>query len=273
MADPASINVRTIAEFRANRGQVGGGFTGAPLLLLHTVGARSGTPRINPMMYLPDAGRYLVFASKAGSDRNPDWYHNLLIHPDARIEVDDEILTVRAVVLQADERDAAFAEQARRYPGFARYQRKTERVIPVISLIPTDEPDSAAPPPAPDHHSLISPPKGTVMTQPQRQALDELPPRPRRADRAGAGRTRSPKRNERATGGTRGGNSVFVAFQRPGIGFQRQRKEDRDDAAHKRRAQSSADPPRRLDAGACGARELRSDLDPVYCHAHFRHPA
>lgn len=143
MADTASINARTIAEFRANRGQVGGGFTGAPLLLLHTVGARSGAPRINPMMYLPDAERYLVFASKAGSDRNPDWYHNLLAHPRARIEVDDKILTVQAVVLQADERDAAFAEQARRYPGFARYQSMTERIIPVIALIPTDERDTS----------------------------------------------------------------------------------------------------------------------------------
>lgn len=147
MTDSAAINARTIAEFRANHGQVGGGFAGAPLLLLHTVGARSGAPRVNPMMYLPDQGRYLVFASKAGSDRNPDWYHNLLAHPDARIEVGDEIHTVYAVVLRGDERDAAFAEQARRYPGFAGYQSKTERIIPVIALTPTDVPDASAPSP------------------------------------------------------------------------------------------------------------------------------
>jgi deazaflavin-dependent oxidoreductase (nitroreductase family) len=148
MSDPNTMNARTIAEFRANHGQVGGGFAGAPLLLLHTVGARSGTPRINPMMYLPDRGRYLVFASKAGSDRNPDWYHNLLAHPDTQVEVGDEIHTVHAVVLQGDERDAAFAEQARRYPGFAGYQRKTERIIPVIALTPTDVSGSSAPSPS-----------------------------------------------------------------------------------------------------------------------------
>jgi deazaflavin-dependent oxidoreductase (nitroreductase family) len=139
MTDTASINARTIAEFRANHGLVGGGFAGAPLLLLHTIGARSGAPRTNPMMYLPDQGRYLVFASKAGSDRNPDWYHNLLAHPEARIEVGDDILSVHATVLEADERDVAFAEQAHRYPGFARYQSKTERIIPVVALTPTDE--------------------------------------------------------------------------------------------------------------------------------------
>jgi hypothetical protein len=76
MAEKVDFNARTIAEFRAHHGQVGGNFAGAPLLLLHTVGARSGAPRINPMMYLPDQGRYLVFASKAGSDRHPDWYYN-----------------------------------------------------------------------------------------------------------------------------------------------------------------------------------------------------
>lgn len=141
MTDAASINERTIAEFRANHGRVGGSFAGAPLLLLHTLGARSGTPRINPMMYLADRGRYLVFASKAGSDRNPDWYHNLLAHPDARIEVGDETLAVHASVLQGEERDEAFAEQARRYPGFARYQSGTERIIPVIALAPAQAPE------------------------------------------------------------------------------------------------------------------------------------
>jgi deazaflavin-dependent oxidoreductase (nitroreductase family) len=132
------FNARTIAEFRTNHGKVGGNFDGAPLLLLHTVGARSGKPRVNPMMYLPDEGRYLVFASKAGSDQNPDWYHNLIAHPEVKIEVGDEILTVRAAELHGAERDAHFAEQARRYPGFADYQRKTDRVIPVIALTPIE---------------------------------------------------------------------------------------------------------------------------------------
>lgn len=134
---PADFNARTIAEFRANHGQVGGNFAGAPMLLLHTVGARSGAPRINPMMYLPDDGRFLVFASKGGSDRNPDWYHNLTAHPAVRIEVGDGTLAVQAVELRGAERDERFAEQARRYPGFAGYQRMTERIIPVIALVPT----------------------------------------------------------------------------------------------------------------------------------------
>jgi deazaflavin-dependent oxidoreductase (nitroreductase family) len=135
---PDDLNARIIAEFRANHGKVGGDFTGAPLLLLHTVGARSGRTRVNPMMYLPDEGRYLVFASKAGSDRHPDWYFNLLAHPEVKIEVGDEILTVRATELHGAERDAHFAEQARRYPGFAAYQRRTDRVIPVIALTPVE---------------------------------------------------------------------------------------------------------------------------------------
>lgn len=142
MADTTDYNARVIAEFRANHGQVGGNFAGAPLLLLHTVGARSGSPRVNPMMYLPDEGRYLVFASKAGSDTNPDWYHNLRAHPRAEIEVGDRTLSVEAVELTGDERDARYAEQARRYPGFAAYQRKTERIIPVIALHPTEGPTS-----------------------------------------------------------------------------------------------------------------------------------
>lgn len=130
------INTRTIAEFRRNHGQVGGNFAGAPLLLLHTVGARSGQARVNPVMYLRDGDRYVVFASKAGADTNPDWYHNLKAHPDARIEVGDETLEVHAAVLHGPERDELFTRQATRYPGFAAYQHKTSRIIPVIALQP-----------------------------------------------------------------------------------------------------------------------------------------
>lgn len=135
-------NSRVIEEFRANHGKVGGNFEGAPLLLLHTTGARSGEPRITPMMYLLDGGRYLVFASKAGSDSNPAWYHNLLAHPEAQIEVGDDTIAVQAVELRGDERDAYYAEQARRYPGFAGYQQKTDRIIPVIALAPLADPDN-----------------------------------------------------------------------------------------------------------------------------------
>ncbi|UMP03414.1 nitroreductase family deazaflavin-dependent oxidoreductase [Amycolatopsis sp. EV170708-02-1] len=136
MTDVTAFNERTIAEFRRNDGKVGGPFAGAPLLLLHTTGARSGKPRVNPMMYLADGGRYLVFASKAGSDRNPDWYWNLRAEPRARIEVGDRTLDVRAVELDGAERDEKYQVQAEHYPGFAEYQRMTDRVIPVIALVP-----------------------------------------------------------------------------------------------------------------------------------------
>lgn len=137
MARTDDFNTRNIAEFRANHGRVGGPFEGAPLLLLHTVGARTGTARVNPMMYLDDDGRYLVFASKAGADTNPDWYHNLLAHPETTIEVGDRSVEVRAVELRGAERDRLFHRQASLYPGFEGYQRKTSRVIPVVALIPT----------------------------------------------------------------------------------------------------------------------------------------
>jgi deazaflavin-dependent oxidoreductase (nitroreductase family) len=134
---PDDFNAGTIAEFRANHGRVGGAFEGAPLLLLHTVGARTGNARVNPMMYLYDNGRYLVFASKAGADVHPDWYHNLLANPETTIEVDDRTLEVHATEIHGAERDRLFGHQASRYPGFAGYQQKTNRVIPVIALTPT----------------------------------------------------------------------------------------------------------------------------------------
>ncbi len=130
----ADFNQQVIEEFRANHGRVGGRFEGAPLLLLHSVGARSGQTRVSPMMYLPDGDRFLVFASKAGADTNPDWYHNLKAHPDASIEVGDEVIDVRAEELPRAERDEKYAEQAARYPGFADYERRTDRVIPVLAL-------------------------------------------------------------------------------------------------------------------------------------------
>jgi deazaflavin-dependent oxidoreductase (nitroreductase family) len=133
-APPGSHNERIIAEFRENSGQIGGAFAGAPLLLLHTVGARSGQPRINPMMYLEDGDAFLVFASKAGSDRNPDWYWNLRSAPDVTIEVGTQTIDVHATELFGAERDEKFAIQAERFPGFAGYQEQTSRVIPVVKL-------------------------------------------------------------------------------------------------------------------------------------------
>lgn len=137
MSEANDFNERNIAEFRANHGRVGGQFEGAPLVILHTVGARSGEPRTNIMMYLPDGERYLVFASNNGADDNPAWYWNLKANPDARVEVGDDIVDVRATELQGAERDAKYAQQAERFPGFAEYERKTSRTIPVVALTPT----------------------------------------------------------------------------------------------------------------------------------------
>ena len=129
-------NASIIEEFRANHGKVGGNFEGAPLLLLHSVGAKSGQERVSPMMYLADGDRYLVFASKAGAPDNPDWYHNLKANPDATIEVGDDTVDVRAEELPRTERDEAYAKQAALFPGFADYEKKTDRVIPVLALAP-----------------------------------------------------------------------------------------------------------------------------------------
>ena len=129
-------NAKIIEEFRANHGRVGGSFEGAPLLLLRSTGARSGQERVSPMMYLADGDRYLVFASKAGAPDNPDWYHNLKANPDATIEVGDDTVDVRAEELSRAERDEKYAEQAALYPGFADYERKTDRIIPVLALTP-----------------------------------------------------------------------------------------------------------------------------------------
>ena len=128
------FNEGIIREFRANGGKVGGGFEGAPLLLLHTTGAKSGKERIAPMMYLRDGERVLVFASKAGAADNPDWYHNILAEPRVSVEVGTESYEARAAVVTGDERDRLYARQAELYPGFAEYQEKTDRVIPVVAL-------------------------------------------------------------------------------------------------------------------------------------------
>lgn len=130
-------NVKIIEEFRANDGKVGGPFEGAPLVLLTTTGAKSGKARTNPMMYLPEGERVFVFASKAGAPDNPDWYHNLKKHPTVTVEQGDRTYEAEAVEITGAERDRVYAEQASRYPGFAEYAEKTDRIIPVIELRPT----------------------------------------------------------------------------------------------------------------------------------------
>jgi len=136
VSDMDDFNSKVIEEFRSNDGKVAGQFEGAPMLLLHTVGAKSGTARVNPMMYMEDGKRKYVFASKAGAPTNPDWYHNLLAHPDVSIEVGTDTVDVVATPLERSERDRIFAEQVSRYPGFGDYEKATDRVIPVVALDP-----------------------------------------------------------------------------------------------------------------------------------------
>lgn len=128
-------NARIIEEFRANAGLVGGNFEGAPMLLLHTTGAKSGLERINPMMYLNDGGRIFVFASKAGADTHPDWYRNLSANHHVSVEIGTEHYDATAATVVEPERSRIYAEQSGRYPGFAEYQEKTARIIPVVELI------------------------------------------------------------------------------------------------------------------------------------------
>jgi deazaflavin-dependent oxidoreductase (nitroreductase family) len=133
---PTDYNARIIEEFRANEGRVGGPFEGSTLLLLHHTGARSGTNRVNPLVYLGDGESYIVFASKAGAPANPDWYHNLKAHPEVTIEVGTDIIDAVASEAEGEARDRLFSAQVARSPQFAEYQKKTERTIPVIVLTP-----------------------------------------------------------------------------------------------------------------------------------------
>jgi deazaflavin-dependent oxidoreductase (nitroreductase family) len=133
-----AFNDRIIAEFHANNGVVGGPFAGARLLLLTTTGAKSGEPRIAPMMYFAEGDTAYVIASKAGAPTNPAWYYNLLAHPEVSIEAatDDGIVRyrARAETVTGELRDRLFARFSSTNPGFAAYQRKTDRVIPVVAL-------------------------------------------------------------------------------------------------------------------------------------------
>jgi deazaflavin-dependent oxidoreductase (nitroreductase family) len=134
MAELNDWNQRIIDEFRSNGGRVGGNFEGAPLLLLHHVGRKSGIERVSPMMYQAVGDDLAVFASKAGADTHPDWYHNLLAHPHVEVELGTDKVAVRARDLPADERDAIWEKQKQGYPGFADYESKTTRTIPVVLL-------------------------------------------------------------------------------------------------------------------------------------------
>ncbi len=142
---PNDFNAPVIDEFRANRGRVGGWFEGSRLLLLTTTGARSGRPHTTPLGYLPDGGeRVLVIASAGGGPRHPAWFHNLLAHP--TVTVEDGVFTydATATVLTGQERDRLFARAAEADPGWAEYQRKTSRVLPVVALTPVPGPPRSA---------------------------------------------------------------------------------------------------------------------------------
>jgi deazaflavin-dependent oxidoreductase (nitroreductase family) len=134
----ANWNDRIIEEFRSNEGRVGGSFAGRPLLLLHHTGAKSGKIRVNPLAYRRDGDRFVIFATKGGSATNPDWYHNLLANPQASVEVGTNRHRVRATVANPDERQRLWTLQKQEMPGFAEYERKTSRQIPVVILEPLD---------------------------------------------------------------------------------------------------------------------------------------
>ena len=131
-------NAQVVEEFRANEGKLKGRFEGAPVLLLTTTGAKTGQKRINPVMYLAEDDAIYVFASKAGAPTNPDWYHNLVAHPRVTVERGTETYEAVATPLIGTERDRIYAIHAERYPGFAEYQEKTARTIPVVSLARAD---------------------------------------------------------------------------------------------------------------------------------------
>jgi len=127
-------NTGIVQEFRENAGKVGGMFEGAPMLILHHTGARSGTIRQNPLMYQAVDGGYAIFASKAGADTNPDWYHNLKANPETKIEVGADTVDVTARFTEGEERDTIWSQQKSSYPQFAEYEEGTSRVIPVVVL-------------------------------------------------------------------------------------------------------------------------------------------
>jgi len=133
---PEDFNSKIIEEFRANGGKVGGPFEGGRLLLLHTVGAKSGQERVNPMMYQPIGGSFAVFASKGGAPVNPDWYYNLLAHPRVTAEIGTETVELTARVADDETREPIWAAWKKANPGFAEYESKTTRQIPVILLDP-----------------------------------------------------------------------------------------------------------------------------------------
>jgi deazaflavin-dependent oxidoreductase (nitroreductase family) len=131
---PEDFNSKIIEEFRGNGGKVGGPFEGAPLLLLHTTGAKSGQERVNPMMYQRIGDGFAVFASKGGEPTHPDWYHNLVANPRVSAEVGTETIDLTARVADDETRRPIWEAWKQANPGFADYEKKTTRQIPVVLL-------------------------------------------------------------------------------------------------------------------------------------------
>jgi deazaflavin-dependent oxidoreductase (nitroreductase family) len=127
-------NAAIIDEFRANAGKVGGQFEGAPLLLLHTTGAKTGQERVAPLVYQAAGDGFVVFGSKGGAPTHPDWFHNLVADPGVVAEVGTETVPLRARVAEGDERDSLWSRQKEIMPGFADYEVNTTRQIPVVVL-------------------------------------------------------------------------------------------------------------------------------------------
>lgn len=127
-------NKKVIAEFRANDGKVGGNFEKMDLLLLHNTGAKSGRARVNPVVYMEDNGRLVIIASAGGADTHPDWYYNIVAHPNVTIEVGTEQYEAVATVAEEPERTRLYDQLAARYRFFEEYRQKAARTIPVIIL-------------------------------------------------------------------------------------------------------------------------------------------
>ena len=128
------MNAKVVEEFRANGGKVGGNHEGRPLILLTTTGAKTGQKRINPLTYLKDGDRYVVFASKGGASTHPDWFNNLTANPAVVVEVGDEKFETEAVTAVEEERARLFEQQTVFFPHFLGYQEKTTRLIPAVIL-------------------------------------------------------------------------------------------------------------------------------------------
>ncbi|MEU7768285.1 nitroreductase family deazaflavin-dependent oxidoreductase [Nocardia sp. NPDC049190] len=128
-------NSRIIEEFRANHGEVGGPFAGRDLLLLSTIGAKTGRSRTTPLAFVRDGDTFVIVASNAGAPTNPDWYHNIRVNPEVTVEIGAETVNATATpITEGPERDCRYAAMVRVMPGFAEYQEKTDRVIPVVIL-------------------------------------------------------------------------------------------------------------------------------------------